>query len=86
MCHLRTWFSGGLGSVRLIVGLNDLKGIFQPKLFYNSLKKHNNYEKEEIEEGEAQDVGRSCKGAKGLMVRIRTCACYVICRKGWCSK
>lgn len=64
MCYLRTWFSGELGSVRLIVGLSDLKGIVQPKLFCNSLKKHNNYEKEEIEEGEAQDVGRSCKGAK----------------------
>jgi len=23
------WFSGGLGSVRLTVGLNDLKGLFQ---------------------------------------------------------
>lgn len=47
------------------------------KVFYNSKKKHN-YQKEEIEEGEAQDVDRSCKG---LRVRIRTCARYVICRK-----
>jgi len=29
--HLGTWFSGGLGSVRLMVGLDDLKGVFQPK-------------------------------------------------------
>lgn len=26
-----TWFSGGLGSVRLMVGLDDLKGLFQIK-------------------------------------------------------
>jgi len=26
---LGTWFSGGLGSVRLMVGLEDLKGLFQ---------------------------------------------------------
>ena len=30
MWCLGTWFSGGLGSVRLTVGL-DLKGLFQPK-------------------------------------------------------
>ena len=28
--HLRTWFSGGLGSVRT-VGLDDLRGLVQPK-------------------------------------------------------
>ena len=28
---LGTWFSGGLGSVRFTVVLNDLKGLFQPK-------------------------------------------------------
>ena len=27
---LRLWFSGGLGSDRLAVGLDDLKGLFQP--------------------------------------------------------
>jgi len=27
---LWTWFSGGLGSVRFTVGLDDLKGVFQP--------------------------------------------------------
>ena len=32
-----TWFSGGLGSVRLAVGLNDLKGLLQPKRFCDSL-------------------------------------------------
>ena len=31
MWHLGTWFSGGLGRVGLMVGLNDLKGLFQPK-------------------------------------------------------
>ena len=25
------WFSSGLGSVRFMVGLDDLKGLFQPK-------------------------------------------------------
>ncbi|GAB0188229.1 mitochondrial enolase superfamily member 1 [Grus japonensis] len=33
---LRTWFSGGFGSVRLTVGLDDLNGLFQPKQFYGS--------------------------------------------------
>jgi len=33
-----TWFSGGLGSVRFTVGLNDLKDLFQPKWFYDSEK------------------------------------------------
>jgi len=28
--HLGTWFSGGRGSVRLMVGLGDLMGLFQP--------------------------------------------------------
>jgi len=27
---LGTWFSGGLGHVGLTVGLDDLKGLFQP--------------------------------------------------------
>lgn len=34
MWCLRTWFSCGPGSVRLLVGLDDLKGLFQPKRFY----------------------------------------------------
>jgi len=29
--HLGTWIGGGLGSVRFAVGLDDLKGLFQPK-------------------------------------------------------
>jgi len=33
---LATWFSGGLGSARLMIRL-DLKGLFQPKRFYDSL-------------------------------------------------
>lgn len=28
--HLATWFSGGSGSAGLVVGLNDLKCLFQP--------------------------------------------------------
>ena len=35
--HLGTWFSGGLGSVRFTVGLNVLKGLFQPKWFCDSI-------------------------------------------------
>jgi len=35
MWQLGTWFSGGLGSVRLMIGPDDLKGLFQPKLFYD---------------------------------------------------
>ena len=32
---MRTWFSGH-GGGGLIVGLDDLKGLFQPKRFYDS--------------------------------------------------
>lgn len=34
--HLGTQFSGGYGSVKFTIGLNDLKGLFQPKGFYDS--------------------------------------------------
>jgi len=34
--HFGTWFSGGLGSISFMVGLHDLKGVFQPKRFYDS--------------------------------------------------
>ena len=37
MWHLGTWFSGGLGSVRFMVGPDDLKGLFQPKYFCDSM-------------------------------------------------
>ena len=37
MWHFEIWFSGGLVSVRLMVGFNDLKGLFQPKWFYDFL-------------------------------------------------
>jgi len=40
MWYLGTWFSGGLGSVSLMLGLDDLKGFFQPKLFYDSMGGH----------------------------------------------
>ena len=36
MWCLGTWFSGGLGSLRFMVGLNDVKDLFQPKRFYDS--------------------------------------------------
>lgn len=31
MWHLGTWFRGGLGSTRLVVGLDHLQGLFQSK-------------------------------------------------------
>lgn len=37
MWHLITWFSVGFGSVRLRVGLKELKNLFEPKLFDDSL-------------------------------------------------
>jgi len=37
MWRLGTRFSGGLGSVSLTVGLDDLKSLFQPKIFYDSM-------------------------------------------------
>jgi len=33
MGYLGTWFSGGLDSARLTVGLHDLQGLFQSKQF-----------------------------------------------------
>lgn len=38
MSCIGTWLSSGLGSIRLMVGLDDLKGLFQPKQFYNSVE------------------------------------------------
>lgn len=35
--YMWTWFSGGFGSVMFMVVLNDLKGVFQLKLFYVSM-------------------------------------------------
>jgi len=46
MWHLGTWFSDGIGSVRFTVGLEYLKGLFQPKRFNDSIlkiKKEFNY-------------------------------------------
>lgn len=37
MWHFRTWYSGGFGSVRLVIGLNDLMGLSEPKQFYDSM-------------------------------------------------
>lgn len=31
------WFRGGLDNVRLMVGTDDLEGLFQPKLFYDCM-------------------------------------------------
>lgn len=36
MSHSGTWFSGRLGRVEM-VGLDELKGLLQPKQFYDSL-------------------------------------------------
>jgi len=36
MWLLRTWFHSGLGGVRFTVGINDLKGLFQPQCFFDS--------------------------------------------------
>lgn len=37
MGHFGTWFSGRPGSVRVMVGLNDFRGLFQPVRFWASL-------------------------------------------------
>jgi len=37
MWCLGTWFSGGLNSARLMIGLDDFKSLFQPKRFYYSM-------------------------------------------------
>lgn len=40
MCRYGTlgmFFNGGLGSVWFTSGLNDVKGLFPPKLFFDSL-------------------------------------------------
>jgi len=34
---LKTWWSGGTASVRLMVGLYDLEGLLQPKQFHDSI-------------------------------------------------
>lgn len=36
MWHMGTWVNGGLGSAGSLVGLDNLRGVFQNKLFYNS--------------------------------------------------
>lgn len=40
MWHLGTWIGGGgrLGSASLIVGLDDLKGLFQTEQFYDTME------------------------------------------------
>lgn len=35
---LKTWFRGGVGSAGLMLGFDDLRGLFQSKLFCDSLK------------------------------------------------
>jgi len=37
MGSLGIWYSGGIDSIRLMVGLNDLDGLFQSKQFYDSV-------------------------------------------------
>lgn len=36
MWHLGTWFRSGLGSAGLVLGLDDLRGLFPPKPFHGS--------------------------------------------------
>jgi len=36
MWHFGTWFNGGLGSVWITFTVDDLKGLLQPKWFYDS--------------------------------------------------
>lgn len=38
MWCLGTWFSSRLSSGRFAVGLNDHKGLYHPKWFYDSMK------------------------------------------------
>ena len=40
MSSLVIWFSGGLVSIRSEVGLGDLGGLSQPRLFCDSVKCH----------------------------------------------
>lgn len=35
MLYSEMWLSAGVGSTGLTVGLNDLKGLLQPELFYS---------------------------------------------------
>jgi len=37
MRSLGSWFSGGIDSVRLMVGHDDLEGLLQPKWFYDPM-------------------------------------------------
>lgn len=37
------YFSVGLGSVRLTIGLEDPEGLLQPKHFYDSMNMYSNY-------------------------------------------
>lgn len=39
MWHLGLWLSGEIGSAGVMVGLDDLRGIFQPKLFYDCISR-----------------------------------------------
>jgi len=39
MWHLGPWLSDGLGAVRFTIGLDDLKGLFQSKWFYETMQK-----------------------------------------------
>lgn len=34
---LGKWFTGGLGSALVMVGLDGLRGLFQPEQIYNSI-------------------------------------------------
>lgn len=50
MWHLGSWFSSGLGSVVLTFRLDGLRGIFQPKCFYEfpSCWQNTNFEQQQL--------------------------------------
>lgn len=38
MWHYGTWFRDGIQGVRLMVGLHDPEGLFQPQWFHHAMK------------------------------------------------
>lgn len=70
MWCLGTWFSGGLSSARLTVGLNQLKGLFQPEGFYDSFNLEMNANGiREISEEQSQH-SCPCGGVWDLFVTV----------------
>jgi len=40
MWHYGTWFRDGIQGIRLMVGLHDPEGLFQPQWFHHAMKIH----------------------------------------------